>query len=99
MKKVGKENFLPNHAGDNFKAGTFAPIIPLLQKIREGKMEKEIDWDKFLEKSCKKKVHFSKKDAQTRRNELNKEGKRVREYHCHRCNSWHLTHKERYNFN
>lgn len=77
------------------KPGTYVPIFPLLQKLREEeKLKKKEKRSKFL-KNCTAKGHYSKKKAQTLRNILNKQGKRVREYQCDICGCWHLTHKEK----
>ena len=96
MKRIGKNILLPDSLEGEEKE-YLTPILPLLLKVREDEVERN-DYEKdFLNRSCGNKKDFSKKEAETRRNELNREGKRVREYECDKCKKWHLTHKQKYN--
>lgn len=93
MKKIGKNILLSN---DGEEKNYRTPLLPLLSYLRERKKEEHESEHNFFERSCKNKVHFSKKEAQTRRNELRRQGIKVREYECDKCNTWHLTHQEKY---
>ena len=74
------------------EVGKYAAILPLLQKLNEGKKSKGEQAENKLAKSCTNKGRYSKKEARTIKNSLRKEGKMLREYHCPKCNFWHLTH-------
>lgn len=79
------------------EVGKYAPILPLLQKLKEGEKSKEEEIENKIAKSCINKGCYSKKEARTIKNSLRKEGKMLREYHCPKCNFWHLTHLIREN--
>lgn len=74
------------------EVGKYAAILPLLQKLKEGEKLKEEEVQNKIAKSCINKGCYSKKEARTIKNSLRKEGKMLREYHCPKCNFWHLTH-------
>lgn len=96
MKNVGRKR-LHTHVDVNFRfeVGKYAPLIPLLEKIRQEEKRKKELVSSYFERVCINKTCYSKKEAQTKRNELNRKGKRVRVYQCQICDYWHLTHKDK----